>query len=428
MILLYRVFSILLYPTLFVFIYFRKILKKEDPIRFKEKIFISHYNAHEKIENSKLIWFHAASIGEFKSIIPIINELEKADKNLKFLITTTTVSSGKLAETELKKFNNAEHRYLPFDITFLMDNFLRLWKPDKIFLVDSEIWPNLILKAKQFKIPIAIINARLTARSFKRWMFFPSVAKSIFEVFDLFLCSNLETENYLRKLNLKNIYNVGNIKLVDDIDKKNVKNINDNILIKKRFWLAASTHKQEDSFCLKTHIKLKEKFEDLITIIAPRHIERSKDIESLSKKYHLEAQILNKNDPILYNKEIIIINYFGALQNYFKYAKSVFIGKSMIKKLKHNGGQNPIEAAKQQCKIYHGPYVYNFEEIYKILKNQKISKEVMNIEELSNNLAEDLGGPSKQVSQISNPIKSLGQKTLLDTMKFVEKFLYNDVN
>ena len=127
------------------------------------------------------------------------------------------------------------------------------------------------------------------------------------------------------------------------------------------------------------------------------------------------------------NKEIIIINYYGALQNYFKYAKSVFIGKSMIERLKNSAGQSPIEAAKQQCKIYHGPYVYNFEEIYKILRDQKISRQVKNAEELSKNLANDLRGPDKQINKISNPIKSLGQRTLSDTMKLVEKFLYNDV-
>ena len=138
-------------------------------------------------------------------------------------------------------------------------------------------------------------------------------------------------------------------------------------MLDKRFWFAASTHKEEDIFCLKTHLKLKQKFSDIITIIAPRHIDRVKDIKSLSEKLNLNVQILNEKEAILKNKEIIIINYFGALKEYFKYAKSVFIGKSMIRRLKDDGGQNPIEAAKLKCKIYHGPYVYNFEEIYKYL-------------------------------------------------------------
>ena len=180
-------------------------MKKEDPIRFKEKILVSHFRPRER-KDSKLIWFHAASIGEFKSILPIINDLNINHQKLKFLITTNTLSSGKLAELEFKKIKNAEHRYFPFDVTFLIDKFLYSWKPDKIFLVDSEIWPNLILKAKEQKIPIAIINCRLTSKSFKKWLFFSKISKKIFGVFDLFICSNTETKSYLQKLNLKNVY------------------------------------------------------------------------------------------------------------------------------------------------------------------------------------------------------------------------------
>ena len=129
MILAYRIFSTILYPFLFIFIYYRKILNKEDTKRFKEKIFISHFNVIKK-DKSKLIWFHAASIGELKSIIPIINQLNIKYKHLKFLITTTTLSSGNLAKIELQKFNNIEHRYLPFDVNFFIYIFIYLCKPD----------------------------------------------------------------------------------------------------------------------------------------------------------------------------------------------------------------------------------------------------------------------------------------------------------
>jgi 3-deoxy-D-manno-octulosonic-acid transferase len=425
MIIAYRILTTLLYPLLFMFLYFRKVIKKEDPERFKEKILISHFNVKKKY-GSMLIWFHAASVGEFKSIIPIIKQLNINNQNVKFLITTTTLSSGNLAKIELTKFNNVEHRYFPFDINFLIDKFLHLWAPDKIILVDSEIWPNLILKAKQLKIPIALINARLTSKSFKRWMIFPNIAKKIFGKFSLFICSNAETKKFLEKLDLKNIFFKGNIKLIDHIDEKNIKNINRDFLLNKRFWFAASIHKDEDIFCLKTHIEIKKKFRDIITIIAPRHIERAKKINSLSKKFNLEVQILNKEESILDNKEIIIINYFGVLQNYFKYAKSVFIGKSSIKKFKNDGGQNPIEAAKLKCKIYHGPYVYNFDDIYKILEQKNISKKIENYKELSKYLISDLTIPNKQKNQISNPIEELEQKTLKDTMLLINDFLYNE--
>ena len=427
MIFFYRVLTTLLYPFLFLFVYLRKILKKEDPKRFKEKILVSHYNVIPQ-NKSKLIWFHAASIGEFKSIIPIINQLNKSNNKFHFLITTTTLSSGNLASVELDKILNAEHRYFPFDVPFLIDKFLNLWKPTRIFLVDSEVWPNLILKAKKYKIPIAIINARLTSKSFQRWMIFPKIAKKIFGIFDLCICSNNETKDYFEKLGLKKVYFKGNIKLIDQINVSKIKNLNHQTLLTRRFWFAASTHKEEETFCLKTHLKLKEKFKDVLTIIAPRHIDRSLDIKILAEKLNLKVQILNKGDIISENKELIIINYFGSLQSYFKYAKSVFIGKSMIKKLIHDGGQNPIEAAKLNCKVYHGPYVYNFEEIYKILKMNNISKKINDYHELSDCLLTDLELTKKNIEQISDPLKGLGQKTLIDTTSLLDNFINNDVN
>ena len=425
MILLYKVLITLLYPFLIIVIYVRKLLKKEDAYRFKEKIFVSNFNTFHK-NKSKLVWFHAASIGEFKSIIPILNQLNKDKNNIKFLITTTTLSSGNLARIELQKFDNVTHRYLPLDIPFLIEKFLLSWKPDKIFLVDSEIWPNLIFKAKNKKIPIALINARLTQKSFDRWVMFPHSAKKIFNIFDLCICSNTQTKEFLEKLGAKNIFFKGNIKFISQNENEKNK-INDKIILPKRFWFAASTHRDEDIVCLKTHLRLKEKFNDIITIIAPRHIERSREIKSLSSKLNLNAQIVNKDQIISKGKEIIIINYFGALNDFFKYAKSVFIGKSMIKKLEKEGGQNPIEAAKLNCKIYHGPYIYNFKQIYEILEMNSISKKINSYEELSENLIKDLENPSKLNDKTPESLEKLSKKTLDDTMILLNKFLFNDV-
>jgi 3-deoxy-D-manno-octulosonic-acid transferase len=426
MILAYRILTILIYPFLFIFLYYRKILKKEDPIRFREKILVSHFNVSRN-ENLKLIWFHAASIGEFKSIIPLIKNINNERKNLEFLITTTTLSSGNLAKVELKNIDNVHHRYFPFDVDFLINKFLLLWKPDIIFFVDSEIWPNLIFKANKYKIPLALINARITTKSFNRWIKFPNTAKKIFSLFNLCLSSNLETKKYLEELSARNIFFNGNIKLIEKIEIHKIENQNEKILLKKRFWVAASTHKDEEILCLKTHSKLKKKYKDVITIIAPRHIERSKSIKTLSEAFNLNVQILDKNEIILDNKEIVIINSFGDLQNYYKYAKSVFIGKSTIRKIKNDSGQNPIDAAKLKCKIYHGPYVYNFKEIYEILRKNNISKIIKDEEELSNNLIADLEYPHKQDDEIENKINNLGEKTLTDTMKYINNFLFNEI-
>ena len=425
MILAYRILSNFLYPFLFIFLYLRVFLKKEDPKRFKEKLFTSHFNVKRKDE-LKLIWFHAASIGEFKSIVPLIEQLNNNKKSYEFLITTSTLSSGNLAKLELKNLYNVHHRYFPFDVSFLIDKFLQLWRPEKIFLVDSEIWPNLILKSKARKIPLAIINARLTEKSFNRWSIFPKTAEKIFSVFDLCLCSNKETQNYLGKLRARNVRYEGNLKLIKKININKINEKNSDILSKIRFWFAASIHEEEDIFCLKIHNELKKSYKDIITIIAPRHLNTVEKIKILSEKKNFKVQILNRDDKISEDKEILIVNSFGFLQSYFKYAKSVFIGKSIVPRLKRDSGQSPIDAAKLNCKIYHGPYVSNFKELYEIFKINKISHKIDNYLELSKKLILDLKENQKKERFDVNYIRKMEIDILINTMNVVNNFLQDE--
>ncbi len=420
----YRVLTVLLYPIVIIFIYLRKVFKKEDPIRFKEKIFPSFFNVERKL-NSKLLWFHAASLGEFKSILPIIEKLQ-IDKKNEFLITTVSYSSGKFAEEELKNFKNIRHRYFPIDIPFIVKKFIELWKPESVFFIDSEIWPNFIKEIKKKKIPLALINARITKKSFNRWKRFSTTSKQIFGSFDLSLACNTETQTYLEKLNAKNIFYVGNIKLINSNNLKKIENINQGIFEKKKSWLAASTHEGEEILCLNTHKELKKEFSQIITIIAPRHIKRVNQIKNLCDKSGLSAQILNKNDVIQEDKEIILINSFGSLPSFYKFMKSVFIGKSTLKRLIAVGGQNPIEAVRLGCKIYHGPFVYNFKEIYQILSKNNISKEINNEFDLSKNLILDLKSEIKDVTRFSKIMNEMENKTLNDTMFKINSFLSNE--
>ncbi len=425
MLFLYKVITNILYPVLILYMYFRKVIKKEHSDRFKEKIYPSHFNIN-KTENSKLCWFHAVSIGELNSILPIIEEINTKYNNFEFLITTTTLSSANLIDKRLKNLNNIKHRFFPVDVNFLVSKFLDSWKPNVIFFVDSEIWPNLTQQIKKRKIPLALINARITAKSFKKWNFFPKTAKKIFSVIDLCLTANLETKKYLEQFEVKNIYHHGNIKLLSKIDEKEIETLNKEFLRNNRFWFAASTHRGEEQLCINTHIKLKEKFRKIVTVIAPRHIERTREIKSLCDNLNLNTQILNDKDIIQNNMDIIIVNSFGVLNNFYKYAKSVFIGKSTLEKLKEVGGQNPIDAAKLGCKIYHGPYIYNFKEIYEILEKKNISKKINNFGELSYNLINDLEVNEKR-NNISEFIENLSQKTFLETMKNIDKFLIDEI-
>ena len=422
MLFIYRFITFFFYPFLIILIYLRKLLNKEDKKRFKEKIFPSCFSPQKNLKK-KLIWFHAASIGEVQSIIPIIEKLIDDRKNLEILITTVTLSANNIIQKRLIKYINIKHRYFPLDINLLIKKFLDGWKPEKIIFVDSEIWPNLIIEINKRKIPITLINGRITKKTFNKWMLVPKFAKKIFNKFDLCLASSRESEKFLKKLDVKNLKYIGNIKFSGKIGKDDLIDKDLEILKKKKFWCAASTHKGEEIFCLKTHLRLKKVYEDIVTIIIPRHINRSIEISKLCKKNNLSFQILNDKEIIDSQKEIIIINSFGTLLKYYKYSQSVFIGKSMIKKFHKVGGQNPIEAAKLGCKIYHGQYVYNFKEIYDLLKSYKVSEQIYSDQELSEKLIKDFTDLRNDQNKIVDNIDNLGQEILSDSIKEINKFI-----
>ena len=416
---------IVFYPLIILITFFRIFFKKEDSRRYKEKIFSSHFKV-KRDHNRKLIWFHAASIGEFKSILPIIQKLHSSVEGNDFLITTSTLSSSKIATKELRKYKNVYHRFFPFDVSFLINNFLQSWCPNFIFLVDSEIWPNLILKAKELKIPISIINARITEKSYEKWIRFPKSAREIFNSFELCFAASQEAKFRLEKLGVKKIQYYGNIKFFNEIEIKNIKNLNKEILKQRPFWFAASTHPGEEEMCLRAHTLLKKKFKNILTIIAPRHIQRSKKIEKMSNNLKLNTQILNDQDMILDKKEVIILNSFGVMQDYFKYAKSVFVGKSTLKKLENVGGQNPLEPAKLNCKIYHGSFVNNFREIYSILDDLGISQIVNDYNDLVKYLINDLNSSNEKEIKNSKILDDLGYKIFTNTIRDMQNLITNE--
>ena len=420
---MFRIYSYLInffFPVLILVIYIRTFLKKEDKKRFKEKLFSSSFNI-KKNTQKKLIWFHAASIGELKSIIPLLKKLANK-KELNFLITTITLSSSKLMETNLKNHKNITHRFFPIDKPNLVKSFIDSWSPELIIFVDSEIWPNFIFEIKKNKIPLILLNARITKKTFLRWRLIKNSAERIFQSFKLCLASNKESKMFLEELKANDIKYYGNLKLAFDDNLNN--SISSNVSTKdKKFWCALSTHKGEDAFCLNTHIKIKKIHDDIVTIIIPRHIDRVQNIKSICEKLNLKTQVISMNDKIEANKEIIIINSYGVTSKYLKLCKSVFIGKSLLKKLKNVGGQNPIEAAKIGCKIYHGPYVYNFQETYELFNKYKISEIIKNENELSNKVISDLNKSNLMIDEKIKIINNLGKEILDNTYNEIIRFI-----
>ena len=421
MLLIYRFFINIFFPLFIIIIFIRTWLNKEDKNRFKEKLFSSSFNI-TKNNNKKLIWFHAASIGELISIVPLIKKLNQKNK-FEFLITTVTLSSARLITKEFSNDKNVFHRFFPIDKPNLIKKFLGNWSPVLAIFVDSEIWPNFILEIKKRDIPLVLLNARITKKTFLRWNLLSDTAEQIFQSFELCLPASKESEKYLKKFKVKNIKYFGNLKLAANNKKDNLDTKNKKILNNNKFWCAVSTHPGEDIFCLKTHLNIKKIHENIITIIIPRHINRVQNIKLSCEKLNLTSQILSDNEFIEKDKEIIIINSYGVALDYLGLCKSVFIGKSMIKKLELDGGQNPIEAAKSGCKIYHGPYVYNFQEIYELFNKYEISEKINNEDELANKLNIDLESSKEIKGNDIDIINNLGKKILNDTFNELSKII-----
>ena len=418
----YRYLTYFLFPLFVIIIYFRSIFNKEDKIRFKEKIFSSHFDAH-KDDKKKLIWFHAASIGECLSILSLIEEMNNSNKNIDFLITSVTLSSSKLLKKRLNRYTNIVHRFLPLDVEHLTEKFLNFWRPDLACFVDSEIWPNFLFKIKEKNIPLLLVNARITKKSFYRWKVIINFAKKVFGNFDLCLPASKESEKNLNKLQVKNLKYIGNLKysaknILEELGSTNKKKLNNS-----KTWCAVSTHDGEELIILKAHLEIKKRYDNILTIIVPRHIHRSSYIKNLANQFSLNSQILDNEDLINSKTEILIINSFGILPKYFNHCKNIFMGKSFVKKLKNVSGQNPIEAAKFGCKIFHGPYVYNFQEIYEHLRSfditEMVNDELDLAEKITKNFEIQIINDKHQV----NLLNDYGEKILKETALELKKYL-----
>ena len=409
MLLIYRIAINLIVFLSPIIILIRLFKKKEDPIRFKEKLcFFS-----KKKSKGNLIWFHGASVGEILSIIPLVEKLEKNRKINQILLTSNTLSSSKIiSNLKLKK---TIHQFFPIDSNYHTQKFLDYWKPSIVFFIDSEIWPNMLTNIKKRSISLVLLNARITKKSFKKWKIFISSAKNLFEKFDICFSSSLQSKKYLKHLGAKKIKYIGNLKFSqtekkEDLLSKNLKKY----FLSKKIWCAASTHDTEEKFCFIAHKKLKKKYKNLLTIIIPRHINRTENIIEEIQNLNLKVHVHDSNNKIDNNTDIYLVNAYGKTKSFYKLCKTVFLGGSLIK----HGGQNPLEAAKYGCKILHGPNISNFQEIYSMLNKYGLSNKVVNSNQIINKVKKSFNNKNN-TQNIKIKIKNLGDKILKLTLKEV---------
>tara|TARA_B100001123_G_scaffold253031_1_gene282324 strand:- start:1116 stop:2381 length:1266 start_codon:yes stop_codon:yes gene_type:complete len=417
----YKIFTYLLYPVTPIYLFFRRLRKKEDPERYKEKL----SKIKKRRDDGFLVWLHVASVGEAMSVLPLIEGLIEEKKINKILLTSITVSSGRILEKRYYQNSKIVHQFLPLDIPFLTTKFLKHWKPNLSVFIDSEIWPNLIFEINKKKIPLLLINARITKKTFNRWKLMKGFAKKIFEKFDLCIASNKESENFLKILGAKKVKNYGNLKFSQA--KKNTNTELDSFLLNKirnrKIWCAASTHPTEEIICAKSHIEIKKKYNNILTIIIPRHIDRVEKIKTDLLNLGLKAITYSKPGELDENTDILIIDSYGESLKFYNVSKSVFLGKSLIESLANDSGQNPIEPARMGCKIFHGPNVSNFVEIYNYLKELGVTKKVNSFKDLSLLLVEEFSKNTPKNDEITAKIENYGQNIFNNVIIELKKYI-----
>ena len=396
-----------------IIVIIRIIKNKEDKFRFKEKFCLFS----KKRGSGKLIWFHGSSVGEILSVVPVIKKYENDKSISKILITSSTLSSSKVLEKI--KFKKTIHQFYPIDHVFFSKKFLNHWKPDVAIFLESEVWPSMFKSIKNENILLILLNARITKKSFDRWNKIKKFSNSIFSLVDKAYSQNLETNYYLKKLNVKDIKSIGNLKFIEH-DMLEINHSDKKLFSQfKKFktFVAASTHNTEELFAAKTHILLKKKIKNIITIIIPRHIDRVDQIISQISELGLNVVSHKSNKKKLSNIDIYVVDTFGESKKFYKLATTVFLGGSIIKR----GGQNPLEPARFGAKILHGPNIDNFKDVYKYLNQLKISSIIKSPQQCANSIIF-----KKNMKKVKK-MKFLGTTILKKTLNELDKSIHNEI-
>lgn len=365
---LYAAVAWALGPAVRILLLLRRARGKEDAARLPERLGRAGLPRPE----GPLIWLHGASVGEALSALPLIDRLLAGEETRSVLVTTGTVTSARLMAERLP--DRAFHQFAPVDLPGAVERFLDHWRPDLALWLESELWPNMIAAAAKRDIPMVLVNARLSARSYKRWRLLPGFARSLLGAFKLCLAQSPADADRFAELGATRAESVGNLKYAspplpaDDAALKAI-----SAMIGARpVWLAASTHPGEETIVAEAHRKLRGRHPTLLTIIAPRHPERGAALAQELSSGGLDVARRAADEPITAETEIYLADTLGELGLFYRLAPIAFVGGSLVS----HGGQNLLEPAQLDCAILHGPAVFNFEAIASAMKDAGASERV----------------------------------------------------
>jgi 3-deoxy-D-manno-octulosonic-acid transferase len=329
---------------------------KEDPARINERRGVPG----RPRPDGDLVWIHGASVGESLSVLPLVNRLRQARPGLRFLVTTGTTTSAKLMAERLPE--GALHQYIPLDHPRFVESFLDHWRPQAALFVESEFWPNLILAARRRVARMALINGRVSPKSFEEWSRKLQMIRYVLSAFDLLLAQDRQNAERLRALSGREVLSFGNLKnaapalpaaetLIADLKRA---------IGGRPLWLAASTHPGEEEAVFAAHRTLKASFPSILTMLAPRHPERGATVRALAEEAGLNARRRSLGESIAAETDIYIADTLGELGVFYRLSDVSFVGGSLTPK----GGHNPLEPARLGGAILHGPNTFNFVETY----------------------------------------------------------------
>lgn len=304
----------------------------------------------------RLLWLHAASVGEAVSVLPVLCSLARHDPAVHVLFTTGTLTSAQLLERRLPELGLPQvlHRFVPLDVPAWIARFLDHWRPDGTAFVESELWPNLIAACRARGIPLMLVNGRMSARSFRNWRLLPNFARQMIGAFDRVHAQSEDYAARLAELGARALEPPGNLKLAAprlEVDAAEAQRLRSAIGARP-CWLAASTHSGEEALAGAVHRDLLGAHPDLLTIVAPRHADRGAAVAA--ELGGAPRRSLGEMPP---PGGIWVADTMGELGLLYSLAPIVFVGRSLAGR----GGQNPLEAARFGCAIAVGPHTENFQ-------------------------------------------------------------------
>ena len=329
---------------------------KEDARRLCEREGISQVPRPD----GRLIWIHAASVGESLSILPLVNQLLAVRDDLHVLVTTGTVTSATLMAERLPE--RALHQFVPLDHPSYCRRFLDHWQPDVGVWVESEFWPNLIMETDERGIPLALINARITLKSYEGWRRFPKTIRDLLSRFAVVHAQTAESAERLRSLGARRVETPGNLK--HDAEPLTADEAEENALLKaidgRPVWLASNTHEGEEIIAADVHAALTAKHDHLLTIIVPRHPARGGEIAEELKSRRFKVSQRSEGEAIVADTDIYLADTLGEMGIFYRLSDIVFIGGTFPAL----GGHNPFEPAHLHSALIAGPSDFNFTEAF----------------------------------------------------------------